>query len=205
MAALGLGVALQLFYPWNEAVAEAGGAAWPVWFAVAAAVTTLVIARRVSRRPVVATRWALACAILFALPIGVAGFADLERDSPDRYALTPGLVEAVRGDVKPGQVVFGDLETSYRIAAYAPVYIAAAPPAHVANTRRNRPLARRQDVIRFFYREAVPFAEKARILARSGASWLVVDRTRPVPSYVASLDAPVWEDQHYALYELSHA
>ena len=32
---------------------------------------------------------------------------------------------------------------SYRISAYAPVYVASAPPAHVADTRANFPYGRR--------------------------------------------------------------
>ena len=98
--------------------------------------------------------------------------------------------------------VFADLETSYRIAAYAPVSIAAAPPAHVARTASNRPYRRRADVIRFFYRDNVSYLEKAEILQLYGASWLVVDRTRKVPAYVDLLPAPVYADAHFALYHL---
>ena len=49
-----------------------------------------------------------------------------------------------------GAVVYSDLETSYRIAAEAPVYIAAAPPSHVADTEKNRPYERRAANIEFF-------------------------------------------------------
>ena len=45
--------------------------------------------------------------------------------------------------VSRGSVVFADLETSYRMSAYAPVYVCNAPPAHVADTNANRPKARR--------------------------------------------------------------
>ena len=47
-----------------------------------------------------------------------------------------------------GSTVYSDLETSYRIAATAPVYIAAAPPGHVADTKENDPYARRRANIR---------------------------------------------------------
>ena len=203
--ALALGVVLQLVYPWDEVVAEGGAAAWPVWVAVAAALAALIAAPRLARRPLTATPRALVCAVLFALPIGVAGLMDVERDRPDRHALTPGLVEAVDSEVGAGEIVFADLETSYRLAAYTGVYVAAAPPAHVASVGRNRPSQRRQAAIRFFYRDGIDDVEKSRILAGAGASWLVVDTTRHVPGYVASLPPPLWEDGRYALYALPGA
>ena len=43
----------------------------------------------------------------------------------DAYALTPGLVQFLRAHVPERDVVFADLETSYRISAYVPVYVAA--------------------------------------------------------------------------------
>ena len=53
---------------------------------------------------------------------------------------------AARATCPKAAVVYSDLETSYRIAAYAPVYVAAAPPSHVADTEENRPYERRDDV-----------------------------------------------------------
>ena len=203
--ALALGIVLQLVYPWDEVVVEGGAGAWPVWVAVAAALAALIAAPRLARRPLAATPRALACAVLFALPIGVAGLMDVERDRPDRHALTPGLVEAVDSEVGAGEIVFADLETSYRLAAYTGVYVAAAPPAHVASVGRNRPSQRRLAAVRFFYREGLDDVEKGRILAGAGASWLVVDTTRHVPGYVASLPPPLWEDGRYALYALPGA
>ena len=75
----------------------------------------------------------------------LAGFAYLKQDDPDRFRLTPGLVQALRTNVPARDVVFSDLETSYRIEAYAPVYVSAAPPAHVADTKDNYPKKRRDD------------------------------------------------------------
>ena len=46
-------------------------------------------------------------------------------------------------------VVYSDLESSYRIAAAAPVYVCNAPPGHVADTKRNRPYVRREQWRRF--------------------------------------------------------
>ena len=65
-------------------------------------------------------------------------------------ALSPGLVHALNTYVPEGATVFSDLDTSYRIGAYAPVYVVAAPPGHVADTHENRPYARRGDVEQFF-------------------------------------------------------
>ncbi|HEY3207463.1 MAG TPA: hypothetical protein VGJ58_10975, partial [Gaiellaceae bacterium] len=120
----------------------------------------------------------------------------------DRYALTPGLVHELR-QLPDGDVVFGNLEVSYRAAAYAPVYVAAAPPAHVARTTANRPYERRADVVRFFDRRGVTDARRRAILRRYGTEWLLVDRTRRYPrSFVASLPV-AYEDGRYTLYRLA--
>ena len=95
--------------------------------------------------------------------------SDARRPSP----LTPGLVEALREDVPEGAVVYSDLETSYRIAAFAPVYIAAAPPGHVADTEENRPYSARAANIAVLPRPAT-----WRSRAGPARRWLVVDRSR---------------------------
>ena len=69
-------------------------------------------------------------------------------------------------------IVFSDLETSYRISGYAPVYVAAAPPAHVADTKANRPYSRRLSVIRYFATGDI------RIPKRYHATWIVLDKRR---------------------------
>ena len=94
--------------------------------------------------------------------------SDERRASP----LTPGLVDALREQVPERAVVYSDLETSYRIAAFAPVYVAAAPPGHVADTEQNRPYERRDEARRFFATGDLS------IPRRAGAGWLVVDRDR---------------------------
>ena len=53
-----------------------------------------------------------------------------------------------------------------------PVYIAVAPPGHVADTEKNRPYERRDQALRFFE------SGDAAIVRRAGADWLVVDRKR---------------------------
>jgi len=78
----------------------------------------------------------------------------------------------LNSDVPKGAVVFSDDETSYRIAAVAPVYVAAALPGHVADTKANRPYARRADAREFFRtgRLAIP--------RRYGAQFVLVNRRR---------------------------
>jgi hypothetical protein len=105
--------------------------------------------------------------------------------------LTSGLVEALRDDVPVGDVVYSDPETSYRIAAEAPVYIAVAPPGHVADTEQNRPYERRAESNRFFA------SGDAEIVREAGADWLVVDRRRF--DVVPELDS-VYRDDRYTLY-----
>jgi hypothetical protein len=88
--------------------------------------------------------------LLFALPVAVHGFARWDAElKADPSALSPGLVHFLRADVPKRAVVFADLETSYRISAYAPVYVANGPPAHVANTDANRLASRVADLKRF--------------------------------------------------------
>ena len=91
-------------------------------------------------------------------------------------------------------VVFSDLETSYRISAYAPVYVASAPPAHVADTKANFPYGRRLATIRFFRTGDV------RIPKRFHATWLVVDRTR---FHVRPPWRVAYRDARYTLYHRS--
>jgi hypothetical protein len=195
---LAAGIATQALWPGDFGYTlESGGPALATWisaFGGAAALAGALILRRtrdVERRGAVA---ALA-ACLFALPVVVHGFAHWSASSePDPYGLTPGLVAALRHDVPKRAVVFSDLETSYRAAAEAPVLVVAAPPAHVADTRKNDPYGRRDDV-RAFYRTgdlAIP--------RRYGAHWLVLDRTRP---HAPIGLRPVYADSRYVLYELT--
>ena len=109
----------------------------------------------------------------------------------DRYALTPGLLKALRREVPQRSVVFSDLETSYRIEGFAPVYVAAAPPAHVADTDANAPYRRRLSVNRFFGTGNVA------ILERYHADWLVVDKRR---FHVKPAWPLTYQDARYALY-----
>jgi hypothetical protein len=191
---LGAGIALQLAYPGDFGPGlTKGGPAWATWIAavggLAALVVGLVLGRRIDRRS-----WLVAAAVvLFCIPVAVHGLRDWSpAAAADRYALTPGLLHALLHDVPKRAVVFSDLETSYRIEAFAPVYVAAAPPAHVADTSANAPYRRRLSVNRFFGTGNVA------ILDRYHAKWLVVDKSRfrvkPPPWTL------VYRDTRYALY-----
>ena len=131
---------------------------------------------------------------MFLLPAIVHGFAHWSTATqPDPHALTPGLVRVLRDDLPKRAVVFSDMQTSYRIAADAPVLIVAAPPEHVADTKQNDPYRRRRDV-RAFFRSgdlAIP--------RRYGSQWLVIARRQPHPTVALR---PRYQDARYALYRI---
>ena len=169
--ALVAGIVLQWQYPGDFGyTVEQGGPAWATWIAVVGALVALVVG--IVRPRSVGTTAALASALIL-LPTFVAGLADWS-PSPARGAspLTPGLVQFLRDTVPAGDIVFSDLESSYRIAAAAPVYICNAPPGHVADTKRNRPYVRRAQWRRFNR------TGELGIPKRCGAAWLVIDRDR---------------------------
>jgi hypothetical protein len=131
-------------------------------------------------------------AALFVVPVAWHGLARLDPPRQGRQ-LPAGLVRALRDDVPRGAVVFGDTETSFLVAAEAPVYVAAAPPPHVADTTRNRPYDRARDMHRFLRRGdlAIP--------RRYGAQWILLDRHR---TRVHLRLPKVWGDARYTLYRL---
>jgi hypothetical protein len=189
---LAAGIALQLAFPGDFGVFDHGGPTAATYVAALGAVAALLVALFLRRRIEAPGIAAATAVVLLALPVAVHGFRHWSpATTSDPRALTPGLVEALRDDVPKRAIVFGDLETSYRIAAYAPVYVAAAPPAHVADTKANRPYARRVSVNRFFAGGDV------RIPERYGADWLVVDRSRFDTRPPWRL---VYEDERFALY-----
>jgi hypothetical protein len=171
--ALGAGIALQLAFPGDFGSLEHGGPAAAAYVAVFGGLVALAAGLFIRRR-YEAPGWAAAVAvILFVVPVAVHGFVHWSPPrTSDPRALTPGLLDALRNRIPKRAVVFSDLETSYRISAYAPVYVAAAPPAHVADTRANRPYARRLSVNRYFASGDVAIPELYH------ADWIVVDRTR---------------------------
>jgi hypothetical protein len=191
--ALGAGIALQLAFPGDFGPGlHGGGPAAVTWFAAIGGVTAIAVGLRRERRIEARTWLATAAVVLFCLPVAVHGFANWSpAAAEDRYAPTAGLLHALLTQVPKRAIVFSDLETSYRIGAYAPVYVAAAPPAHVADTASNRPYSRRISVIRFFRTGDLA------VLDRFRAGWLVVDRRR---FHVRPPWPLAYEDGTYALY-----
>jgi hypothetical protein len=188
-AALCAGIGLQLAWPGDFGYGlREGGPAAAAWIALYGGAAALVFGV-VWRRHVEPKGRGLVplAALLFALPVIVHGFAHWSpRPMSHRYDLTPGLVRALQP--LKGAVVYADSETSYRIAAYAPVYIAVAPPEHVADTRANRRQERIRDLRRFLRTGdmAIP--------RRYGADYLVLRFSqRPAPEpFVFYRDAKFW-------------
>jgi hypothetical protein len=198
LAAFGCGALLQLVYPGEHSYfLVEGGPGWPVWVALGGAAIALVAGAIVRRSvPLGPPIWTAAVALALVAPVGLAGFAYLEQDDVDRFRLTPGLVHALRTQVPARDVVFSDLETSYRIEGYAPVYVSAAPPAHVADTKDNYPQKRRAAVIRFLNGGSVS------IPRRFHADWIVIAKRR----FDLKLDLPkAYEDSRFTLYRLKRS
>jgi hypothetical protein len=195
-AGLASGLWLQLTWPGDFGPRlDHGGPAFATWVALVGAALAvpagIVIQRRwgsIERRGL----YAGLTALLFVLPVTVHGMREWEKPPGPRVPLTPGLREAL-GELPEGTVVFSDLETSYRIAALAPVYVAAAPPAHVADTEDNRPYARRRDVMRFLRTGDLAIPRKY------GSNWLVIDRQR---SFLRPALPLLHADERYLLYRL---
>lgn len=197
--ALGAGIAAQIVFPGDFGpTLEDGGPALVTWVAAlggAAALAGPALARSLGTLERRGALMALA-SFLFVAPVAVHGIREWGVPERSPSLLTPGLTAALRAQVEAREIVFSDLETSYRLAAVAPVYVAAAPPAHVANTRANRPYERREEVVRFFRRADL------RIPRRYGAHWIVVDRRR----YGVALPLETtYRDRRYVLYRISAA
>ena len=196
-AALAGGVAAQLLWPGEFGFrVEHGGPAAAAWIALIGGAAALVVAAFLRRDglaeengPVLAL-----AAALFVLPVAVHGLAQWTAPTPPSgQVLSAGLLHVLREEVPRGAVVLSDPETSYRIAAEAPVYIVAAPPAHVADTRQNRPRARAREVALYFR------GRDATVPARHRAGWVVVDARR---SKFRPGGRRLYADARYALYRL---
>jgi hypothetical protein len=188
--ALGAGIAVQLAYP--------GGVGVSAWIALFGGLVALaVVAFRRGRSLERPGARAAAARALFVVPVVVHGFAHWSAArTKDPSALTPGLVRFLRDDVPQRSVVFADLETSYRISGYVPVYVCAAPPAHVADTKANRPDARRADVIRFLRTGDLAIPRRYR------AGWLVLRLHEPVKRVEAQGARPVYRDASFIVFKL---
>src|SRR5262249_33045513 len=191
--ALGAGMFLQIVYPGDfEYVLKNPAPAWIAWFAVVGTVIALVVGFR-RRQPALETGAALASAAALT-PVSAGGLLDLRPPPPPAIAmLSPGVVGAVRDDVPAGTIVYSDPETSFRLAAAAPVYIAVAPPGNVADTKKNRPYARAHDARRFLRTGDLSIPRDY------GARYVVLDRLRPM----LKLHLPiVYNDDRFTLYRL---
>ena len=193
--ALVAGAVLQYLYPGDFDYAfDDPGPAWVVWLAVIGAAAALVLGFVRRSRPPVEDTAGLAAAF-FLIPVVAVGLAKWSPPStPPLGLLSPGLVEAVRENVPYRSIVYSDQETSFRIAAFAPVYIAVAPPGHVADTMVNRPFERA--------REARAFLRTGDLaIPRSyGAQYLIVDRARGRPRAFDLRE--LYRDARFVLYRL---
>jgi hypothetical protein len=147
-----------------------GGPPVVTWIALAGGAAALVLGLAFAHpRPRPLERWwrgALA-AWLFVLPVAVHGFRHWSPAvTSDPRALTPALVHELR-QVPPQAVIIADPQTSYRLLAAAPVYVVAAPPTHVADTKANAPYRRVEDVTEWLAHRAPD------VPRRYGATWAV--------------------------------
>jgi hypothetical protein len=169
--ALAAGLALQRLWPGDFAYGlRDGGPAAATWIAAVGGAAALVLGLIFRPDPPLERHvlGAIATA-LFVLPVAIHGFSNWNPRTPtDPHALSPQLVRALER-VPPGSVIIAAPETSYRLVADAPVYVVAAPPAHVANTTENRPYARREDVREWFR------TQNPEIPRRYGATWALRD------------------------------
>ncbi len=196
LVGLAAGLALHLAYPGDFGYRlDHGGPAAVVWVAAFGGGAALLVAMLARRLPALEDRGPLAAvtALAFCLPVAVHGFSRWTPAPAQASPLTPGLTRAVERVAPPGSVVFSDDLTSYWLAAAAPVYVASALPGHVADTKANRPYARRRDA-RLFFRTgdlAIP--------RRYRADLVLVDRSR----YRLELSLPrLYADRRYVLYRL---
>jgi hypothetical protein len=196
----GTSVVLAYLYPGEFSLPlDVGGPPWAVWIAVAGGLAAIGAGMyRLPRGPD-PSLWAVATAIAFVCPVAVAGLSGLTQEG-SRSKLTPGIIEAVSARAAPGDVVFSDPATAYQIAAFAPVYINAAPPGNVASIPKNRERAREADARRFFAQRSITDQERRAILDRYEADWIVVDRELGHPDEFLRQLELVYQDGRFALY-----
>jgi hypothetical protein len=165
------GIVLQRLWPGDfEYGLRHGGPALATWFALVGGAIALAVVL-VRRAPAVPERHGLAAAAaaLFVVPVVAHGLWHWSPASPrDRDALSARLVHNLRTRVPEGAVVIAPVQTSYEVAAVAPLYVVAAPVSHVANTNANDPYARVRDVHRWIA------THDERIPRRYGATWQIL-------------------------------
>jgi hypothetical protein len=186
------GIVLQLAFPGDfDYRLTDGGPAVVTWIAVAGALVALAAGfrHRASRE-----RSAGLASMLALLPVVVHGLVHWSpSEARSASPLSAGLVETLRERIPEAATVYADPETSYRVAAFAPVRICVAPPGHVADTVENHPRERVVELRRFLATGdlAIP--------RRCGAGWLVIDRRR----FDLAPELPVlYRDERWVLYRL---
>ena len=207
--ALAGGIWLQLSYPGDFGLQAARHQpSLPVWIGLYGGIAAIVIGAaaawlrrdpfpRLGRQH--GATVALA-ALLFVLPVSVHGFTHwTPSDTVDHHALTPGLIRFLQQRVPPRSVVFGDLETSYRAVAFAPVYAVAVPPTHAGNTKPNRLFARRRAWLKF---QAHPSLAVPRAWH---AGWIVLRRDEPAQWRAIERlgKRPVYTDKGFLVFRLA--
>jgi hypothetical protein len=152
--ALAAGIALEFIYPgWFETTAPTGAPSYPAWVALIGGAAALLAARVfLSEWAQASGRAVLAAVVLLVVPAAIRGISEWTPTAAAASApLSSGLVNELRRPALRGTIVYADPATSYAVAAYAPVYVATAPPSHVANTVANDPYRRWDDAIRFLH------------------------------------------------------
>jgi hypothetical protein len=197
--ALAAGIILQHQFPGDfELGLTTGGPAAAAWIALVGGAVAFVVALVLAVRyqPLERTDWLpFAAAAIFVLPVAVHGFRAWSPSvTNDGYALTAGLVRELRTRVPERSVVYADLETSYRISAAAPVYVANGPPAHVADTTSNAPYRRKRQLVRFLR------TGNLGIPRGYDATWLVLTN-RELRRLSLNLH-PAYRDRRFALLRL---
>jgi len=201
--ALAAGIVLQLEFPGDFGLRlEHGGPAVATWIALwgglaAIAAAAVLVRRRRSPRLERSGAVVALASLLFVLPVAVHGFSHWSAGTAsDPDALSRGLVRFLRTEVPERSVVFADLQTGYRISAYVPVYVVAAPVTHVADTKANHPYARRADVRDFLRTGSLA------IPRRYHAGWLVLRAGERVAKVEAQGLRPVYRDGVFTVFRL---
>jgi hypothetical protein len=169
-AAFVAGLVLQLVWPGDFGYTlEHGGPAFVAWIALVGGALALVAAL-IFRPPAPREFHAFgaAAAVAFSIPVLVHGiwhWSPSVKSDPD--ALSPQLVHNLRTKVPRGAVVIAPLQTSYRLAAAAPLYIVAAPPTHVADTTANRPYLRVREIRHWV------LTNDPKVAKEHGATWAI--------------------------------
>lgn len=195
-AALAAGIVLELAYPGEFAYhLDEGGPPIAAWIALVGGAVALIVAAVLGRRGALDDRGPLSAGVAaaFVLPVAIFGLGHWDEARFEPSPLTQGLVEQLEA-LPDGAVVLSDDSTGYWVASAAPVYIVAARPGHVADTKQNRPYERRDDVNRFGRTGDLSIARRYR------ADYVLVRRDR-----WPRLDLPlrvVYRDSRYVLYRL---